>query len=71
MQSAATARSTGWVRRSQDLIALARRALKERRDRRLLRALNDHMLADIGLSRMDLGCGAIDRNVERLWQTPP
>ena len=71
MQSAMTARSTGWVRRSQDLIARARRALKEGRDRRLLQALNDHMLADIGLDRIDLGCGAIDRNVERLWQTPP
>ena len=71
MQSAMTARSTGLVRRSQDLIARARRALKEGRDRRLLQGLNDHMLADIGLSRMDLGCGAIDRNVERLWQMPP
>jgi uncharacterized protein YjiS (DUF1127 family) len=71
MQTAVTETSPGWVRRSLDLIARARLALKGGRDRRLLQALSDHMLADIGLSRMDLECGAIDRNVERLWQTPP
>jgi uncharacterized protein YjiS (DUF1127 family) len=66
MHSAAADSSQGWVRRSLDLIARARLALKEGRDRRLLEALNDHMLADIGLTRIDLGCGAIDRSGERL-----
>jgi uncharacterized protein YjiS (DUF1127 family) len=41
-------------------------ALKKRRDRRLLQALDDHMLADIGLTRIDLGCAALDREAERL-----
>ena len=71
MQPAVTDISLGWVRRSLDLIAHARLALKQARDRRLLQALNDHMLDDIGLCRLDLGCGAIDREGERLWRTPP
>jgi uncharacterized protein YjiS (DUF1127 family) len=71
MHPAVTATSQGWVRRSLDLIAHARLALKEARDRRLLKGLDDHMLSDIGLCRMDLGCdpvcGAFDRDVERFW----
>jgi hypothetical protein len=74
MQPAITDTSLGWVRRSLELIAHARLALKEARDRRLLQGLNDHMLADIGLCRMDLGCdpmcGAFDQDVERLWPPP-
>lgn len=71
MHSAAADSPQDWVRRSLDLIARARLALREGRDRRLLQALNDHMLADIGLSRLDLGWAAIERNHEHLWQPPP
>ena len=74
MQPAITHTSLGWVRRSLGLIANARLALKEARDRRLLQGLSDQMLADIGLCRMDLGCdplcGAFDPDVERLWPPP-
>jgi uncharacterized protein YjiS (DUF1127 family) len=74
MQPATYTISPGWVRRSLDLIAHARLALKQARDRRVLQRLNDQMLADIGLCRMDLGsdpmCGAFDPDVERLWQPP-
>jgi uncharacterized protein YjiS (DUF1127 family) len=66
MYSAAAESSQSWIRLSLDLIARARLALKKRRDRRLLQALDDHMLADIGLTRIDLGCPALDREAERL-----
>jgi uncharacterized protein YjiS (DUF1127 family) len=67
MYSAAAESPRIWIRRrSLDLIARVRLALKKRRDRRLIQALDDHMLADIGLSRIDLGCAALDREAERL-----
>jgi len=66
MYSAAAETPRGCIRRSLDLIARARLALKKRRDRRLLQALDDHLLADIGLCRIDLGCAALDREAERL-----
>ena len=64
MHSVAPETSSHWVRRSLDLIARARLALKEGRDRRLLQLLNDRMLADIGLTRMDLESAPLSRNVE-------
>lgn len=66
MYSASAESSQSWIRLSLDLIGRARLALKKRRDRRLLQALDDHMLADIGLTRIDLGCPALDREAERL-----
>jgi len=66
MYSAAAESSQSWIRLSLDLIGRARLALRKRRDRRLLQALDDHMLADIGLTRIDLGCPALDREAERL-----
>jgi hypothetical protein len=67
MYSAAAESPRIWIcRRSLDLIARVRLALKKRRDGRLIQALDDHMLADIGLSRIDLGCAALDREAERL-----
>ena len=65
MHSVSPETSSHWVRLSLDLIARARLALKEGRDRRLLQSLNDHMLADIGLSRSDLGWTATERTVQR------
>ena len=74
MHPAVTDTSLGWVRRSLELIAQARLARKEARDRRLLQGLSDQMLADIGLCRMDLGCdpmcGVFNTDVERLWPPP-
>ena len=65
MHSVSPETSSQWVRLSLDLIARARLALKEGRDRRLLQSLNDHMLADIGLSHLDLGWTATERPVQR------
>ena len=65
MHSVSPETSSQWVRLSLDLIARARLALKEGRDRRLLQSLNDHMLADIGLRRTDLGWTASERPVQR------
>ena len=64
MHSVSPETSGHWVRLSLDLIARARLALKEGRDRRLLQLLNDRMLADIGLTRMDLESAPLSRNVE-------
>jgi uncharacterized protein YjiS (DUF1127 family) len=69
MHPALAKTSPDWVRRGLGLIARVQLALRKARDRRLLQELDDHMLADIGLCRMDLGCAAVDRGVERLWQT--
>jgi uncharacterized protein YjiS (DUF1127 family) len=69
MHPAVTSTSLSWVRRGLGLIARAQLAFRKARDRRLLQELDDHMLADIGLRRLDLGCAAVDRDVERLWQT--
>ena len=69
MHPAITTTSPNWVRRGLGLIARVQLAFKKARDRRLLQDLDDHMLADIGLCRMDLGCSTVDRDVERLWQT--
>ena len=69
MYPAVTNTSLSWVRRGLGLVARARLAVRRARDRRLLQELDDHMLADIGLCRMDLGCSTVDRDVERLWQT--
>ena len=44
----------GLVRFSLDIVARARLAIKQHRDRRRLLALSDHLLTDIGLDRSDL-----------------
>ena len=48
------------------LVQRLARALKNRRDARTLAGLDDHMLADIGLTRSDLH----DAYSESLWRDP-
>jgi len=57
---------TGFARRILDLVCVLDLALEVRRERRMLRSLDDGALKDIGLSR----CEAWAEACRSLWEIP-